>query len=179
MANSVFMLHNQLAGNKCKQLKASKLKTITAQVQRIIQNNNLIAIDDEKKEKETEKENGSKGMMMTISILFSLSLLVCIGIGTSSYVVSSIFRYSGVALPKPAERMPHMSSKTFKPVNAEDNSLQIVLKCIQQRITDKYNTLKDQGDWSFENGWKNVKHGTVKIYEGGITLKDSVSKVHI
>ena len=71
MANSVFMLHNQLDGNKCKQLKASKLKTITAQVQRIIQNNNLIAIDDENQEKEIEKENGSRGMMITISILFS------------------------------------------------------------------------------------------------------------
>ena len=82
-------------------------------------------------------------------------------------------------MPKPAERMPHMSSgpgPDFKPVNAEDNALQIILKCVHQRIQDKYTNLKDNGDWSLENAWKNVKSGTIKIYEGGCSLTDSISQ---
>ena len=83
MAQTVLALHDQLGHVRCKQIKPYKMKTVTSQVRRIIENDQFKSIDDDEDDDDEpeQNENGSRGLMITISIVFALSLLVCVGIG--------------------------------------------------------------------------------------------------
>ena len=106
--------------------------------------------------KSRRKADGVNNIMTIISIVFSLSLLVFIGIG--------------LALPKQSERIPHMSAGPRFDDGHDDNLLSAILKSVWWALKtathgttgyvgEKLTEMKDNGDWSFKNGWENVKTG--------------------
>ena len=127
---------------------------------------------EEKKGKTRRQADGVNNIMTIISIVFSLSLLVFIGIG--------------LALPKQSERIPHMSAGSRFDDGHDDNLLTAILKSVWWALrtattgttgymSEKFTEMKDNGDWSFQNGWENVKTGAGYAWTGAkIVLSGAV-----
>ena len=84
MALSAIKLHEKVEG-KCKKVNSEKLATATFNVKKILSwegNDEKMIDDNATAAAEDEKENGSRGMLITVSIFFSICLLGCIGIGS-------------------------------------------------------------------------------------------------
>ena len=81
----------------------------------------------------------------------------------------------GIAMPKPAERMPHMSTGPNPSSGDDTNNVQIVLGRIKDCISERYKDMKENGDWSVKNAWANIQVGTGKVYDGYSSLRETIA----
>merc|ERR1712123_461838 len=98
-ASLVSQLHSEVQGS-CSKLKDSEItqytQSVLEAVHEVTDADEVESISDEPQEKSRRKKDGVNNIMTIVSVVFSLSLLVFIGIG--------------LALPKQSERIPHMSA---------------------------------------------------------------------
>ena len=183
-ASLVSQLHAEIQGS-CEKLKDKEVTRYTRSVLRAVDkvtddadddDDEVEAINDEEQapkegNKSRRKTDGYNNIMTIVSVVFSLSLLVFIGIG--------------LALPKQSERIPHMSagpsSRRFDDGESDENLFIAIVKSIWWAMTtatrdttgyvgEKLADMADNGDWSFQNGWDNVKTGAGYAWEGVVLL---------
>jgi len=171
-ASLVSQLHSEVQGS-CSKLKDSEItqytQSVLEAVHEVTDADEVESISDEPQEKSRRKKDGVNNIMTIVSVVFSLSLLVFIGIG--------------LALPKQSERIPHMSAGPSSRFDdgSDENLFVGIVKSIWWAMTtatrdtsgyvgEKLADMADNGDWSFQNGWHNVKTGAGYVWEGAVLL---------